>query len=75
MLTEACVTGKPVYRLPMAGKPGKFQSLYAALETRCGVVSYTGQTAGEDYAPLNETARIAQLVWGKYDQRTESIDV
>jgi len=67
MLTEACATGKPVFRLPMAGKPGKFQQLYDALEKRCGVLPYTDQTAAEDYVPLNETSRLAQLVWNKYE--------
>ena len=40
MLTEACATGKPVFRLPMSGTPGKFQTLYEALETHCHVVPY-----------------------------------
>jgi len=69
MLTEGCSTGKPIYRLPMAGKPGKFQQLYDALEIRCGVTRYNGQDGREEYVPLNETARIAQIVWDKYDQR------
>lgn len=67
MLTEACATGKPVYRLPMSGAPGKFQILYDALQTRCGVTLYKGQKTGEDYPPLEETTRIAGLVWSKFD--------
>lgn len=67
MLTEACATGKPVYRLPMSPKSasrkaGKFQTLYDALETRCGVVPYAGQTQGADYEPLDETSRVARLL-------------
>ena len=69
MLTEACATGKPVYRLPMSGQPGKFQTLYDALETRCGVTRYAGQLSGADYAPLDETARMAQAVWARYEQK------
>jgi mitochondrial fission protein ELM1 len=69
MLTEACATGKPVYRLPMSGKPGKFWTLYGALERRCGASAYAGQLSGDDYAPLNETARVAQRVWERYDAR------
>ncbi len=67
MLTEACVTGKPVYRLPMTGAPGKFQTLYTALETRCGAVRYVEQTQGADVSPLDETARVAQVFWDRFD--------
>ena len=69
MLTEACTTGKAVYRLPMAGQAGKFKNLYAALETRCGVTLFKGQKVRHDYARLDETARAAKIVWEKYDQR------
>jgi len=66
MLTEACVTGKPVFRLPMSGKAGKFQILYDALETHCGVKPYVGQLAGGDYPPLDETSRTARIVWDRF---------
>lgn len=69
MLTEACATGKPVYRLPMSGEPGKFQFLYDALEGRCGVTRYVGQLGGKDYPPLDETAGLARRVWTEYDAR------
>ena len=69
MLTEACATGKPVYRLPMSGTPGKFQILYDALEKKCGVVRFAGQTEGKDYPPLAETVRMADKIWIRFDQR------
>lgn len=74
MLTEACVTGKPVYRLSMSPvskskQAGKFQALYDVLETRCGVVKYAGQTDGELYDPLDETSRVAALLWDRFDHR------
>jgi len=69
MLTEACATGKPVYRLPMAGTAGKFQTLYDALEMRCGVTRFDGQQGSLDYPPLEETARAAQRLWDHYDAR------
>ncbi len=74
MLTEACVTGKPVYRLPMTPKSassraGKFQTLYDALEIRCGVVPYAGQIEGADYEPLHETARVASLLLEQLNNR------
>ncbi len=59
MLVEACASGKPVFRLPMAGRPGKFEHLYAALETRCHVRPYQGRLSAPPYPPLQETARIA----------------
>ncbi len=61
MLTEACATGKPVYRLPMAGLAGKFAALYARLEGRCDVRRYDGLGV-EDYEPLDETTRIARII-------------
>jgi len=68
MLTEACVTGKPVYRLPMSGQAGKFQTLYDALERRCGVTPYEGQLNGKAYPPLDETTRMAEVVWDCVDK-------
>ena len=68
MLTEACTAGKAVFRLPMAGDPGKFQNLYDALETHCGVRRHEGELRGLDYVPLDETARMAVVVWERYDQ-------
>jgi len=71
MLTEACATGKPVFTLPMSGKSGsgksgKFEQLYERLKTRCGVTAYEGQLSGEDYDPLDETARMAEQLWARY---------
>lgn len=62
MLTEACATGKPVFTLPMKGKPGKFTQLYQALETRCHVAPFTGTIEAPAYPPLDETTRIAGLI-------------
>ena len=69
MLTEACATGKPVYRLPMSGSAGKFQKLYDTLEKRCGVRLFDGKGDGPDYPALRETARIAQKVWDHFDRK------
>ena len=71
MLTEACTTGKPVYRLPMSGKAGKFQTLYDALKSRCHVALYNGQLGEADYSPLDETTRIARKVWDRFDDRKD----
>ncbi|WP_298917891.1 mitochondrial fission ELM1 family protein [uncultured Algimonas sp.] len=69
MLTEACTTGKPVYRLPMQGDPGKFADLYEVLRHRCGVRRWDGRIDDPDYAPLDETARIADRVLERYRNR------
>jgi mitochondrial fission protein ELM1 len=68
MLTEACATGTPVYRLPMAGSDGKFAQLYTSLEDRCGVQRFTGQLTAKTYSPLDETTRAARAVWQAYGQ-------
>lgn len=63
MLTEACATGKPVYRLPMDGKAGKFAQLYDALEARCHVRRWdSGQNDPQPYPALDETSRVAQQI-------------
>jgi len=82
MLTEACSTGKPVYTLPMTGKArlgkdnqsksGKFQQLYDRLTSRCHVVPYAGQISGPDYEPLEETARMAEKLWARYEIFSQS---
>lgn len=74
MLTEACAIGKPVYRLMMDGKAGKFEALYAALAQRCGVKRFDGVLDLPDYAPLTETARIAEQLWAHYDARSAVIN-
>lgn len=68
MLTEACVTETPLYRLPMSGAPGKFQILYEALEIRCGVIRYQAGLAGQAYSPLTETKSAAQKLWDVYEK-------
>ncbi len=67
MLTEACATGKPVFRLPMAGSPGKFQQLYDALEKRCRVrPALESDLTSQSYAPLDETGRAADFIRDKF---------
>ena len=62
MLAEACATGVPVFRLPMAGEAGKFVQFHDRLAERCGVERFAGNVAGMPYAPLRETERVAALV-------------
>jgi len=62
MLCEAATTGKPVYRLAVHGKPGKFERLYAQLQGEGAVRPFLGSLERWDYAPLHETERAAQAV-------------
>lgn len=67
MLTEACTTGKPVFRLGMSGNPGKFQRLYDRLEKRCHVKrAVSTDLTPQNYAPLTESRRAAAYVWDKF---------
>lgn len=65
MLTEACTTGKSVFRLPMAGDAGKFAGLYDSLEERYRVVPFTGNIQAPPYTALDETSRIAKIMADK----------
>lgn len=62
MLTEACTTGKPVFRLPMDGKAGKFEHLYKTLEKNCQVRLYDPDLDPEPYEALDETNRVARAL-------------
>lgn len=78
MLTEACSTGKPVYRLALVPKrPGtssKFDALHAQLAQRCGVRRLDPTPHLPDlialnaaYPPLRETDRMAERLWERFD--------
>jgi len=69
MLTEACATGKPVFSLPMKGKPGKFADLYESLKNRCNLAPFTGVFDAPDYKALDETNRAAHELWKRHDER------
>ncbi|MHA6287284.1 mitochondrial fission ELM1 family protein [Maricaulis sp. CAU 1757] len=66
MLVEAAATGTPVYALPMAGQPGKFAHLHAALEGRDALRPYLGRLEDWSYAPLDETRRIARTLIARW---------
>jgi len=69
MLTEACTTGKPVFTLPMAGKPGKFAILYKSLADRCNLSPFSGDFDAPDYSALKETERAAEFLWQSFDTK------
>lgn len=74
MLTEAASTGKPVFTLPMQGRPGKFQQLYDSLDTRCEIRRFDGNLNATAYTPLEETQRIAHQLWAHFEARTAAIN-
>ena len=67
MLTESYYTGAPVYRLPMRGDAGKFETLYSELEKYRSVPPFENilATPRTSYKPLRETDEIAQKIWDK----------
>ena len=71
MLTEAYYTGAPVYRLSTSGKTGKFETLYNALDKLRPQppLLETLTNAPQSYSPLNETDRMAKILWNKYTNR------
>jgi mitochondrial fission protein ELM1 len=71
MLCEAASTGKPVYRLAVDGKPGKFERLYAQLQGVGAVRPFLGKLEAWSYAPLHETERAAEAVLEILTRRTE----
>lgn len=66
MLLEAGATGVPVYVLPMAGDPGKFARLHAALESRGITRPYLGRLDTWTYEPLAETGRMADMLLARW---------
>ena len=65
MMVEAAGTGKPVHILQLASSNPKFDRLVDKL-TEMGVARlFKGRIENWTYDPLNETARIADLIRGK----------
>jgi mitochondrial fission protein ELM1 len=60
MLTDAATAGKPVLMLPVEGRDGKFERLYAELEARGLARPFQGRLETWPVEPLRETDRAAQ---------------
>lgn len=71
MLCEAASAGKPVYRLPIEGRPGKFRRLYAALEGAGAVRPFLGRLERWEAPRLDGTRRAAQAVLEMLAARTD----
>ena len=62
MISEACSTGKPVNIFPL-GKNSKKRGKFIGSLEKMGLVKYfNGEYRSWGYEPLNETARIANLI-------------
>ena len=62
MISEACSTGKPVNIFPLGKNSKKREKFIGSLE-KMGLVKYfNGEYRSWSYEPLNETARIANLI-------------
>lgn len=62
MLSDACSTGKPVYRLSLEGGSAKFDRLYKALEKRCGLRLFEGELETWTYEPLDDAQLVADNI-------------
>lgn len=62
MLCEAASAQKPVYRLAVDGRPGKFRRLYAALEGEGAIRPFLGELDRWEPPGLHETAKAANKV-------------
>jgi mitochondrial fission protein ELM1 len=62
MAVEAAATGKPVYIVDSPGGGAKFDQLHETLRNRGIARTFAGKIEHWTYEPLNETARVAELI-------------
>lgn len=62
MAVEAAATGKPVYIVDIPGGGAKFDRLHETLRNRGIARIFAGKIEHWTYEPLNETARVAELI-------------
>ena len=68
MMVEAAGTGKPVHIVPLKCTNEKFTKLTDRLKERNIARDFIGEIQNWTYQPLNETARIAELIRRKLSQ-------
>lgn len=69
MISEAAVTGKPIYVLPLPGPGGKFAAFQDHMTRRGIIRPFTGAFERWTYAPLDDMARAAAAIRGLLDRR------
>lgn len=62
MASEAATTGKPVHVVEVEGGRGKFHRFHAELRSRGIARPFDGELQDWSYTPLDETARVAEIV-------------
>lgn len=72
MLSEAATTGKPVYRLPMSGTPGKLARFYDYMEEVGAIRIFDGGIDHWTYRPLNDAQMVATVIQKELESRAEA---
>jgi len=62
MISEAAVTGKPLYLIDLPGSTAKFSRFYDGLRQRGIIRDFNGTLAAWTYGPLLETQKVAQIL-------------
>ena len=62
MISEACATGKPVHIVDLDGGSAKFRRFHEGLRRAGMTRPFTGDLEDWRYAPLDDTARVAEAV-------------
>ncbi|ACX96949.1 mitochondrial fission ELM1 family protein [Halothiobacillus neapolitanus] len=68
MVSEAASTGKPVYTLDFDGYSGRLNDFHSALREEGVTRSFEGKLEQWQYAPVNDTPHVAQLVRERFHQ-------
>ncbi len=69
MLSEAATTGKPVYRLPMAGDAGKLARFYAYMEEIHAIRPFDGGLDHWTYRAPNDALMVATIIQKELESR------
>ena len=69
MITEASLTGKPVYSLSLDGSAGKFSTLHQSLQEAGILRPFAGHIEEWTYHPFHETDRVAQEILKRWKAR------
>lgn len=73
MVSEACLTGKPVHILPLPGtRTAKFDRFHARMRAAGFTRPFEGHLETWTYTPLDETGRAAQAVIARLDKPAAS---
>lgn len=69
MASEAASTGKPVHVIELPGNAAKFERFHALLRAAGATRPFAGTLESWTYAPPDDTARLADRVWGRLAER------